>query len=101
MRAAADAGTEILFQVIAALAVITITTNLPISVWTHAFPNPRLCKAPLDRVTDWAHIIGPARIHSDSAAPRPGGPAPAFRTAVRRPSIPGRQEKSSKWGHAR
>lgn len=34
-----------------------ITTNLPFSEWTTVFPNPRLCKALLDRITDRAHII--------------------------------------------
>jgi hypothetical protein len=27
------------------------TTNLPFSEWTTVFPNPRLCKALLDRVS--------------------------------------------------
>jgi len=31
--------------------------NLPFSEWTTVFPNPRLCKALLDRVTDRAHIV--------------------------------------------
>ena len=31
--------------------------QLPFSEWTTVFPNPRLCKALLDRVTDRAHII--------------------------------------------
>lgn len=56
----ADAGAEFLFQVIAERAeraTIIITTNLPFSEWTQVFPNPRLCKALLDRVTDRAHII--------------------------------------------
>ncbi|MNV95877.1 transposase [compost metagenome] len=34
-----------------------MTTNLPFSEWGQVFPNPRLCKAVLDRVTDSAHII--------------------------------------------
>ena len=34
-----------------------VTTNLPFSEWTTVFPNPRLCKALLDRFTDRAHII--------------------------------------------
>jgi DNA replication protein DnaC len=34
-----------------------VTTNLPFSEWTTVFPNPRLCKAVLDRITDRAHII--------------------------------------------
>ena len=56
----ADIGAEFLFQVIserAERAAIIITTNLPFSEWTTVFPNPRLCKALLDRVTDRAHII--------------------------------------------
>src|SRR3954452_5330851 len=56
----ADIGAEFLFQVIserAERAAIIVTTNLPFSEWTTVFPNPRLCKALLDRVTDRAHII--------------------------------------------
>jgi DNA replication protein DnaC len=56
----ADVGAEFLFQVVserAERAALIITTNLPFSEWTTVFPNPRLCKAFLDRVTDRAHII--------------------------------------------
>lgn len=56
----ADIGAEFLFQVIsdrAERAALIVTTNLPFSEWTSVFPNPRLCKALLDRVTDRAHII--------------------------------------------
>ena len=56
----ADIGAEFLFQVIserAERAAWIVTTNLPFSEWTSVFPNPRLCKALLDRVTDRAHII--------------------------------------------
>jgi DNA replication protein DnaC len=56
----ADIGAEFLFQVIAERAeraALIVTTNLPFSEWTQVFPNPRLCKALLDRVTDRAHII--------------------------------------------
>src|SRR5579872_3600732 len=56
----ADVGAEFLFQVIserAERAAIVLTTNLPFSEWTTVFPNPRLCKALLDRITDRAHII--------------------------------------------
>ena len=56
----ADIGAEFLFQVIserAERAAIIVTTNLPISEWTTVFPNPRLCKALLDRIIDRAHII--------------------------------------------
>ena len=56
----ADIGAEFLFQVIAERAeraAIIVTTNLPFSEWTQVFPNARLCKALLDRITDRAHII--------------------------------------------
>ena len=56
----AEIGAEFLFQVIAERAeraAIVVTTNLPFSEWTQVFPNPRLCKALLDRITDRAHII--------------------------------------------
>ena len=56
----AEVGAELLFQVIAdraERAALIITTNLPFSEWTQVFPNPRLCKALLDRITDLAHII--------------------------------------------
>lgn len=32
-------------------------SNLPFSEWTTMFPNARLCKVMLDRLTDQAHII--------------------------------------------
>ena len=56
----AEIGAEFLFQVIAERAeraAVIVTTNLPFSEWTQVFPNPRLCKALLDRITDRAHII--------------------------------------------
>ena len=56
----AEIGGEFLFQVIAERAeraAIIVTTNLPFSEWTQVFPNARLCKALLDRITDRAHII--------------------------------------------
>ena len=56
----ADIGAGFLFQVIAERAeraALIVTTNLPFSEWTQVFPNPRLCKALLDRITDRAHII--------------------------------------------
>jgi DNA replication protein DnaC len=56
----AEIGAEFLFQVIAERAeraVVIVTTNLPFSEWTQVFPNARLCKALLDRITDRAHII--------------------------------------------
>jgi DNA replication protein DnaC len=56
----ADVGAEFPFQAIserAERAALIVTTNLPFSEWTTVFPNPRLCKALLDRITDRAHII--------------------------------------------
>ena len=56
----AEIGAEFLFQVIAERAekrAVIMTTNLPFSEWTQVIPNPRLCKALLDRITDRAHII--------------------------------------------
>ncbi len=56
----ADVGAELMFQVIAdraEKAALIVTTNLPFSEWGQVFPNPRLCKAVLDRVTDRAHIL--------------------------------------------
>ena len=49
-----------LFQVIAGRAekaAVIVTTNLPFSEWTTVFPNARLCKAMVDRLTDRAHIV--------------------------------------------
>jgi DNA replication protein DnaC len=56
----AEVGAELLFQIIADRAeqtAVILTTNLPFSEWTQVFPNARLCKALLDRITDRAHII--------------------------------------------
>lgn len=55
-----ETAAELLFQVIggrAERAAVIVTTNLPFSEWTAMFPNARLCKAMLDRLTDQAHII--------------------------------------------
>ena len=38
-------------------AAVIVTTNLPFSEWSHVIPNPRLCKALIDRLADQAHII--------------------------------------------
>ncbi len=54
------ADSELLFQVISQRQErlpIIITTNLPFSEWTTIFPDQRLCKALIDRITHHAHII--------------------------------------------
>lgn len=56
----AEIGAELLFQVIAdraERAAVIVTSNLPFSEWGQVFPNPRLCQALVDRLTDRAHII--------------------------------------------
>jgi len=55
-----ESAVEVLFQVIsgrAERAAVIVTTNLTFSGWNTMFPNARLCKAMLDRLTDQAHII--------------------------------------------
>lgn len=55
-----ETAAELLFQVIggrAERAAVIVTTNLPFSEWTTMFPNARLCKAMIDRLTDQAHIV--------------------------------------------
>jgi DNA replication protein DnaC len=55
-----ESAVELLFQVIsgrAERAAVIMTTNLPFSEWNTMFPNARLCKTMLDRLTDQAHII--------------------------------------------
>jgi DNA replication protein DnaC len=56
----AETACELMFQVIAERAeraAVIVTTNLPFSEWGQVIPNPRLCKALIDRLTDRAHII--------------------------------------------
>src|SRR3954453_3956778 len=56
----AGAACELMFQVVAdraEKAAVIVTTNLPFSEWSQVIPNPRLCKALIDRLTDQAHII--------------------------------------------
>ena len=36
---------------------LIVTTNLPFGEWTKVFPDPRLAKAVVDRITHKAHII--------------------------------------------
>lgn len=51
---------ELIFQVLSERheqRALVLTTNLPFSEWTSVFPDPRLCRAVLDRLTHRAHII--------------------------------------------
>jgi DNA replication protein DnaC len=51
---------ELLFQVLderAELSAVVTTSNLPFGEWTKVFPEPRLCKAIVDRLTFNAHIV--------------------------------------------
>lgn len=51
---------ELLFQVMGQRQErlpIVLTTNLPFGEWTSVFPDPRLCRAIVDRLTHRAHII--------------------------------------------
>jgi len=53
-------GAELLFQVLAQRserASILLTSNLRFSEWTSVFPDPRLCKAAVERLTFRSHIV--------------------------------------------
>lgn len=54
------ADAELIFQVLSGRQEqrpVIITTNLPFSEWTNVFPDQRLCRALIDRLTHRAHII--------------------------------------------
>ena len=55
-----EGAAELVFQVISERnerAALIVTTNLPFGEWTKVFPDPRLAKAVVDRLTHRAHII--------------------------------------------
>ena len=55
-----EGAAELVFQVISERnerASLIVTTNLPFGDWTKVFPDPRLAKAVVDRITHKAHII--------------------------------------------
>ena len=55
-----DGAAELVFQVISERnerGSLIVTTNLPFGDWTKVFPDPRLAKAVVDRITHRAHII--------------------------------------------
>lgn len=54
------ADAELLFQVLSERherRALVLTTNLPFGEWTSIFPDARLCRAVIDRLTHRAHII--------------------------------------------
>ena len=55
-----EGAAELVFQVISERnerASMIVTTNLPFGEWTKVFPDARLAKAVVDRITHRAHII--------------------------------------------
>jgi len=55
-----DGAAEFVFQVISERnerASLIVTTNIPFGEWTKVFPDARLAKAVVDRITHRAHII--------------------------------------------
>ena len=55
-----EGAAELVFQVISERnerASLIVTTNLPFGEWTKIFPDPRLAKAVVDRLTHRAHIV--------------------------------------------
>jgi DNA replication protein DnaC len=72
---------ELLFQVLSERTeqrAIVVTTNLPFSEWTSIFPEPRLCRAVVDRLTHRANIIETGRKSirlEEALTRRPEGPA--------------------------
>jgi DNA replication protein DnaC len=55
-----EGAAELVFQVISERnerASLIVTTNLPFGEWTKIFPDARLAKAVVDRITHRAHII--------------------------------------------
>lgn len=55
-----EGAAELVFQVLSERherASLIVTTNLPFGEWTRVFPDARLAKAVIDRLTHRAHII--------------------------------------------
>ena len=74
---------ELLFRVLGErneLRPIVVTTNLPFSEWTTMFPDPRLCRALVDRLVHRAHIIETGQLSQRLAE--------ALRTQAQRREVP-------------
>jgi len=81
-----EGAAELVFQVISERnerGSVIVTTNLPFGEWTKVFPDPRLAKAVVDRITHKAHIIDTG---TESAHPETSPPGPSARRA--RPPAP-------------
>ena len=55
-----EGAAELVFQVISERnerGSLIVTTNLPFGEWTKVFPDARMAKAVVDRITHRAHII--------------------------------------------
>jgi DNA replication protein DnaC len=55
-----EGAAELVFQMISERnerGSLIVTTNLPFGEWTKVFPDPRLAKAVVDRITHKAHLI--------------------------------------------
>lgn len=75
------ADAELLFQVLSERAeqrALVLTTNLKFSEWTSIFPDPRLCRAVIDRLTHRSHIVetGKTSIRLEEALKRQGRAVP-------------------------
>ena len=98
-----EGAAELVFQVISERherASLIITSNLPFGEWGRVFPDPRLAKAVLDRVTHRAHIIDCGtqswRFTHGLKTPRPARPRVSARLprdpTDRSPDAPGHTE---------
>ena len=90
--ASPDGAAELVFQVLSERherGSLILTTNLPFGEWTKVFPDPRLAKAVVDRLTHRAHIIDTATraggsVTASNARPRRSLTHPEDRTRADR-----------------